>query len=225
MKVRADILRNYENGRTTLCRADFELIRDWVMDENITLESENTKTAAGWSAMVGIGRRYQQFFPAALPGTYNRDRYIFRHTNTQRSQGSLRAFADGLFGEDSWAGVTFEDVPARDTLLFPTNHCELFRDETAVRPERDAFLNGPEFEDMLLQVNRKLGFTGVNVLNFNTIEVMWEWCRFETGAYPDAISAWCAPFTVANNAILEYWEDLNYSELTVSLVMIDLHEN
>lgn len=216
-KIQADIVRNYEAGRTTLCRQDFELIRDWILNENLTVGVELEKTEVGWATTEGVGSRYQEFFPSLLPGNYSRDHYFFRHTNTQRAQETLRAFADGLFGRDRWVDVTFEDAPERDILLFPTRHCPLFNTETAVRPEREAFENGPEFEEVLLQVNRKLGFTGANLLNLDTIVVIYEWCRFEAGAYPDAIAAWCSPFSVANNNVLEYWEDLRHSEVTVSI--------
>lgn len=212
--VQADIIRNYEAGRTTLCRQDFELIRDWVQDDNITEEVENVNTAAGWSAMENMGRRYQQFYPTILPSTYTRARFFFRHTDRQRSQGSIRAFADGLFGSNRWSDVTFEDVPARDTLLRPTDFCPMFRDETANRPERDAFESGPEYEEMMAQVNRRLGFQGSNQLSISQVFTMWEWCRFEKGSSVGDVSAWCAPFTVANTAVLEYYEDLNYYYLT-----------
>lgn len=96
-------MNNHEAGRGTLCRKDLELIRNWVRDQNFTLAVESLNTVAGWTAMENIGRRYQHFFPSVL-SVYSRERFFFRHADTQRSQASLRAFADGLFGANSWPG-------------------------------------------------------------------------------------------------------------------------
>jgi hypothetical protein len=42
---------------------------------------------------------------------------LFRHTIRQRSQGSIRAFADGLFGPNGFQSVVFENIPEQDTFL------------------------------------------------------------------------------------------------------------
>ena len=74
-------------------------------------------TVAGWNIMLGIAHRYQMAFPTLLPLSYNRNNIRFRHTTAQRSQGSIRAFADGLFGWNAFERVVFEAVPEQDLLL------------------------------------------------------------------------------------------------------------
>lgn len=63
---------------------------------------------------------------------------------------------------------------------------------------------------MLEQVNRKLGFFGGNQLNSREVRTVWDFCKFEAGWDPSTPSPWCAAFSVANNAVLDYLEDLHY---------------
>ena len=72
-------------------------------------------TVSGWNIMQGLGQRFQERFPTLLPTQYNRQRFVFRHTNQQRSEGSVRAFATGIFGR--FDNVEFEPVPENDILL------------------------------------------------------------------------------------------------------------
>lgn len=76
--------------------------------------------------------------------------------------------------------------------------------------EQDAFEEGPEYAQMLDQVNAKLGFTGSNQLNSRQIRTIWEWCRFEQTSKPSQPAAWCAAFSIANHQVLDYYEDLNF---------------
>lgn len=175
-------------------------------------------TEAGVTAMENIARRFQQAFPDILSETYSPDRFHFRHTETERTNTSIRAFASGLFGSAASQNVVYEDVPERDWLLRPFDFCPEFRDEVENwDAQREAFRQGPEFQEMLGDINRKLGFHGSNRLNFNTIYAMWEWCRFETGStfeFSDSEtgedSVWCAPFSVAHHLLFEYLEDLGH---------------
>lgn len=110
-----NLVANYQAGRTSLCASDFNLIRDWIPDPNITVENADLLTLSGWNIMKGIAQRYQELFPTLLPNNYSRANYVFRHTFRQRSEGSARAFADGLFG--GFENVQFEPVPESDTLM------------------------------------------------------------------------------------------------------------
>jgi len=219
--IQLDIARNYDAGRTTLCRQDFEALRDWRRAANFTLESASLTTEAGRIAMRNVARRYQQFFPSILSDTYTSARFHFRHTRTARTNTTIRAFADGLFGENQNENVVFEDVPENDTFLRPIDFCPEFREEVADQHQQVAFANGPEFEEMMEQINRKLGFHGSSQLSVDVVLVMWEWCRFETATYFELSdseigdpSPWCIPFSIAHNQILEYYQDLGYYHFT-----------
>lgn len=167
-------------------------------------------------AMQNIARRYQQFFPNILNETYSPNRFHFRHDIAERTNTTIRAFASGLFGESGSQNVTYEDVPENDWFMRPFDFCPEYNDEWVWENDRRvAFEGGPEIAELVQEVNRKLGFHGSNQLNYYTIAYLRRWCTFETSSGfelsnspigPDA--AWCAPFSVAHQALVEYNEDL-----------------
>lgn len=174
-------------------------------------------TEAGVVAMQNIARRYQQVFPDILTANYSRARFLFRHAESERSNTSIRAFASGLFGDAASQNVVYEDVPEADWFLRPFDFCPLHDEGEIWDAQRVAFQQGPEFEEMLEQINRKLGFHGTNPLSFETIYVMWDWCRYETSSTFEFAesetggdSAWCAPFSVAHHLLFEYFDDLGH---------------
>jgi hypothetical protein len=62
--------------------------------------------------------------------------------------------------------------------------------------------------EMLTQVNAKLGFTGSDELSHRDVRTLWKWCFFEEASTNQA--PWCAAFSIANHAVLNYYEDLDY---------------
>lgn len=185
--VQADIVRNYEAGRTSLCRQDFELLRDFTMESDFAsgfhLGNASLVTDSGVLGLQNIARRYQENFPNVLPTTYSPEQFLFRHTWSVRTNQSARAFAAGLFGEAGAQNVVYEEVPERDWFLRPFDFCPAFDEEIANwDAQRNAFRDGPEMGELMEQVNRRLGFHAEQ-LNFQQIVDMWDWCRFKTAAY------------------------------------------
>lgn len=76
--------------------------------------------------------------------------------------------------------------------------------------ERNAFREGVDFQQTLDQVNRKIGFSGSNQLPMNDVLTLWNLCRFEKAWSLDEPSAWCGAFSIADNAVLEYADDLGH---------------
>jgi len=213
--VQAEILTNYNAGRTTLCAADFELFRNWVRDPNITVAIESMNTEAGWRSMNNIGRRYQERFPDLLQNTYSQERYLFRHADTQRSLASISAFAGGIFGDGGWLDVVFEPIPDFDTFLRPLHFCQAFTDATITQYQQIAFAQGPEVRQMVQQINDRLGLRGSTQWSLAEVLLVWEWCRFETGSTDGSVpAAWCTPFSMAHHEILEYYRDIAYYHFT-----------
>lgn len=218
--VQEEIVRNYEAGRTTLCRPDFEGIRDFTVendfDGRFIIENAGLLTDSGIFAMQNISRRFQEVLPNVLTGTYSQARYHFRHTGTPRTNSSIRAFATGLFGEAGAANVVYEPVPDTDWFMRPLDFCPAFREGASDSDrERNAFRVGPEMQALIQQVNDKLGFSAANRLSFEQIFYMWNWCQFkiattfeESGSETGPDSPWCAPFSVEHHLIMEYMGDL-----------------
>lgn len=179
-------------------------------------------TEAGVFALQNISRRFQQVFPDILPETYTTENYHFRHTSTQQTNTSIRAFATGLFGELEAENVVYEPVPEFDWFLRPFEFCPAYTEETANwEAERIAFRQGPEMQELIEQVNRRLGFRGANGININQVFSMWNLCRakitstFETSnSEIGADAPWCAVFSVAHHHLLEYYTDLGYFHIS-----------
>ncbi len=209
-RLHRDIVSNYGNGRTSLCASDWNLINQWMFNPNVTLEVNMNLTASGWNELEGIAQRYQSLFPTLLPSTYSPNDYYFRATDTQRTIASLQAFADGLFGVNGFEQVEFEDIPEPDYLLRPHYYCELYNNVTARRVEQNAFIDGPEYQEMLTQVSAKLGFHGSHTLRDVEVLTLASICQFEQIWNLNSTSPMCAAFSIANHHVLEYFQDMDY---------------
>lgn len=139
---------------------------------------------AGWNELKNIAIRYQRAFPTLLPSTYSRGKFFFQHTDTQRTQASFRAFADGLFGYNGYRNVFVEPIPQPDLLLRvnctiigrkkfpptkaiqtfflfrlkPFDFCDLWMQNTERATESEAFEKGKEYRLVISNVNKKLGW-------------------------------------------------------------------
>lgn len=168
--------------------------------------------------MQNIARRYQERFPHLLPKVYNRNQISFRHTRHADATGTIRGFADGLYGDGRFSSVEFKSVPVPDDIFLLPETCTEYVDMTRIRPHADAFEKGPEIEEMLQQINRRIGFRGSQQLSLEQVLTLAEWCKYEIGSTFDMsqspigeLSMWCVPFTIPNHRVLEYREDLRYS--------------
>lgn len=209
VRLHGEILLNYDQGRTSLCASDIELLRTWQFDPNITIDVAGYLSSSGWDEMEALAQRYQAAFPSILPSTYSPSDYLFRTTDIQRTRVSLHAFSDGLFGVNGHEQVQFEDIPAPDIFMRSYQSCPLYNEINAVRTEQDAFREGPEYQEMTSQVSAKLGFHGSRALRNNEIDILALHCRFEHIWDLNSASPFCAAFSVANTQVIEYFEDVD----------------
>lgn len=193
-----------------VCQPDFNLINTWQFDPNITVAIEQFLTVAGWNEARDLAQRFQHAFPTLLPSTYSRERFTFRNTDRQRTQATVRAFADGLFGHNGYQQVFFEPVPEPDPLLRPHDGCPLYDAVSDNTVQRTAWQNGAEFQTMLSQVNTKLGLLGNQQLTPRQARTLWEICNFEQLWDMSTPAPFCGVFSPHNNLMLEYFEDLDY---------------
>lgn len=215
--LHTQILTNYNQGRTSLCASDFELLKNWQFNPNVTMETVGDLSLSGWKEMEGMAKRFQHAFPTILPSTYSPDDYFFASTPSERVQLSNHAFADGLFGVNGYQDVQFEIFTEPDLFLSSYSNCSLFATINNNNPntinswvEHNAFIQGPEYQQMVTQVSAKLGFHNSNVLRNRDIALLIVHCKYEQLLnlnYTDP-SPFCAAFSVANAQVIEYSEDL-----------------
>ncbi len=210
IRLRNETVSHHNQGKTTLCASDIELLRNWQFNPNITLELAQYLTESGWNEWVGIAQRYQTAFPSILSSTYSPNDFLFRGSNYERTQRSLYAFTDGLFGEDAHENVSFEEVIEPDLLLRAYTHCPLYNEIITNLPERDAFREGPEYQQMTSQVSAKLGFHASNTLRNNEVNTLSLICKYEQIWNLNINSSFCSAFSIANRQVIEYFEDLEF---------------
>lgn len=208
-RLAAEIKFNYDQGKTSLCASDLELISNWQFDPNITLEFAQYLISAGWNELEGLGQRYQAAFPTIL-SSYSPNDFLFRASNYQRTQVSLHAFADGLFGVNGHEQVEFEEEVEPDYLLRAYTHCPLFNEIITNLRERDEFREGPEYQQMTSQVSAKLGFHASHALRNHEVATLALICKYEQIWHLNTTSPLCGAFSVANRQVIEYLEDLEF---------------
>lgn len=183
LQIQTSAVNNHKSGKGTLCPQDLALITDWKLNTNLTTNYAEFLAIAGWNELKNIATRYQRAFPTLLPSTYSRTKYLFRHSDTQRTQASFRAFADGLFGFNGYLQVTPEPIPARDLLLRVSwnelwnpstnslslsspskayDFCDPWLKNSALETEMAAFEKGTEYNQVISNVNKKLGWVALN---------------------------------------------------------------
>lgn len=136
----------------------------------------------------------------------------FRHTQSQRTEGSFKAFVEGLFGDNANEHIRAEQSGANNTMLSPHKDCPLYqankRNNELPSSEVNKFIASSIYQDMAKEVSQRLGFK--LTLPPTQIELIWDMCRYEQSWYIQQISPWCAAFTKSHVAVLEYKEDLFY---------------
>lgn len=202
--LKAQILRNHDRYGGQLCREDLAALTRWHL--NITEDRALWLTGAGQADMAFLARRLKRRLPELFNNTYGANRFRFRYTATQRTQESAEAFASGLFDRNQ---VTMPPPVQNDPLLQFDEMCPSWK---ANRPramaEVELFERGPEMEQTILQVSRRLGFN--YNLSMENIDLMWEMCRYDKAWKYVSLSPWCAAFTEDDLKVMEYRADLQY---------------
>ncbi|XP_037028018.1 multiple inositol polyphosphate phosphatase 1-like [Bradysia coprophila] len=213
--LRDEVIRLYnentslpENGR--LCNNDLQLIKDWSWDKNITARYDEFLTVSGWNEIRDIALVYKSVFPALIENSYSPAKFLFRHTDYQRTEGSFKAFAEGLFGEGAYNSFTIDPPVTPSMLLNPMDLCQTYTDniirQNGPDTEMTKFRETEIFQKLRSDVSKKLGIA--ETLDDKTVLNIYEMCRFDKAWFPLKPSAWCAALTQSQFKILEYHEDL-----------------
>lgn len=108
-------------------------------------------------------------------------------------------------------------------------HCPRYMEIDAIRDEQNAFIQGPEYQEMVAQVSAKLGFHHSNVLRNSEVALLALQCKYEQTwnlnyTHPPPF---CAVFSVANAQVVEYSQDIDCGSQNRiwSTAIISLYEN
>lgn len=74
--------------------------------------------------MRDLAAVYKSVFYTMIGNSYSSDKYLFRHTDFQRTEGSYKAFVEGLFGEEAYNSFTI-DPPANPSMLLNVCKCPM----------------------------------------------------------------------------------------------------
>ncbi|XP_004526154.1 multiple inositol polyphosphate phosphatase 1 [Ceratitis capitata] len=211
--LRDEIVANYRVRRTkpdtnALCLEDLSLLSMWKWNSSITVDQEQFLTMQGYEDLKGTAKTYQRFYGDVLTKNYNNTYYKFRHTDTQRTTESFKAFAEGLFGAD--VKVQPDQIPEKDLLLRPYDYCESWKahDYSGENSENYKFKHSAIWNKTIADISKRLGFQ--YTLESSDIELMWDMCRYEQAWHVDRTSVWCAMFTPAQVSVFEYEDDMKY---------------
>ncbi|KAH8286913.1 hypothetical protein KR018_009042 [Drosophila ironensis] len=212
-ELRDLIVKNYKVLRTKpdrdpLCQTDLIALQMWKWNSSITGDMEEYLTAQGYDDLRGTAKLYQRYYPTVLPKDYNDTYYQFRHTNTQRTTESFKAFAEGLFGTVNAAHPV--DIPKQDLLLRPYDYCQSYKDLNykGEGSEYKKYYESSVWKNNLAAISTRLGFG--YTLDEDDIKLMYDMCRYEQAWQVDRNSVWCGAFLPEQVTVFEYGEDLKY---------------
>ncbi|XP_036339805.1 multiple inositol polyphosphate phosphatase 1-like [Rhagoletis pomonella] len=144
-------------------------------------------TYLGYEDLKGTAKTYQRYYGDILTKNYNNSYYKFRHTNTQRTTESFKAFVEGLFGQNN--NIQPEPIPEQDLLLRPYDYCESWRAHD-YSSESNKFKHSAIWNKTIADISKRLGFQ--YSLESIDVELMWDMCRYEQAWHVDRTSVWCS---------------------------------
>lgn len=165
-ELRDEIIANYEVRRTkpdrgAMCQSDLNLLAQWRWDSNITEQFDQFLTAEGYNELKNIAYNYKNYYPQLLTNIYTPEKFLFRHTDTQRTKASFQAFSEGLFGSEAARHVRPAEIPQRDLLLRPYDYCPEYANNTQSKKNPDSeiskLLASSTFKELVSDVSKRFG--------------------------------------------------------------------
>lgn len=214
-EMRDKIVNNYrvlkqKPDKGELCAEDLFSIKAWKFNSSITPQMEYMLNPQGWEDLKLLAKTYQRQVPNILTKEYEPANFLFRHTATQRTEESFKAYVEGLFGPNVWQTIHRSKAEGNDTLLRPYDFCPQWEENSDQKEGTEfmKFQNSALMKKTIADVSTKLGFH--YSLDFKDIKSMWDMCRYEQAWNIDRTSAWCGAFTPSQLKVLEYYDDLRY---------------
>lgn len=155
---------------------------------------------------------YQRSFQTLIDMRYSAEKFKFGFTDTQRTEASYKAFAEGLFGPGAEGIINARAESNNSILLRPYESCPEFQVQGDRAKDNNSehykFMQTDVYKKTLEEISIRLGYK--YTLNSKQVDTMWDMCRYDQAWYLQDESAWCAAFTHENVNVLEYLEDLKY---------------
>lgn len=223
-----------------MCHTDLNEFKIWNWNHSITENQANNLVAQGYKELSSIAHNYGKYFPNLFNGPYDDTNFHFRHTSTERTRSSFRAFVNELFGENAHQNIKNAESPKNqpDLLLKAYKNCPLWREQKKLLKQSNSeitrFENSVIFSKLIEEIKLRFGFDGI--LQKEQIKDIYDICRYEQAWHINKTSIWCSVsknpfnvnifliipivftfvsfipqlFTPSQMRILEYQRDLNY---------------
>lgn len=194
-----------------LHNSDLIALQKW----QVKLAKKDSKklTHEGQNEMIDIAERMQSRFPSLFSNIYSSTSYMFKYTDSQRTQKSAYYFTVGLFGKSTAKSVSYPEPSKRDPILRFYKLCKKWRKDVKNNPEslshRRAFSNSSLMVTIVDRINNKLNLPE-HTLTFDDAYLMYSTCAFETAWKANIKSPWCSAFSANEMKVFEYYEDLKY---------------
>lgn len=197
----------------SLRTSQWEAFASWSPLE-IPLENEKLLHAEGEKELIGIGSRLRKRFPSLFK--HSPDRFIFKHTPTQRTEVSALKFIEGLF-PDELSSETFNvvETPRDDKVLRPYKGCTHWRKNVKKNKpvsliEKKKFIDTGNVTKLVEDMRVKSQISDLSTTDMMSIYIL---CGYETAwMYKpfEGRSVWCSLFDDDQLKIMEYMRDLEY---------------
>lgn len=181
--------------KTPLCQEDLEMFKQWKWNHNITENMANNLVLQGFDELSSIAYNFKRYLPDLFDGPYDEERFNFRHTDTERTRSSFRAFVNEIFGENVYKKINAETPSNQpDLLLKAYANCPIWRDQKKnlqrSTSEMNKFENSKEFKKLIAEIDSRFGFNGT--LQVKKAKDIYNICRYEQAWHVNKPSIWCS---------------------------------
>lgn len=206
-----EVLLTNSQSLSALQRKAFD---DWSPLE-IPFENEKQLTEEGELELFGIGSRIRERYPQLA--NQSTDKFLFKHTPTQRTEISALKFIEGLFSDADFSSEAFNVVktPRDDKVLRPYKGCDHWRknikkNKPVSLKEKKKFINTDHVTKLVDEIRER-----TQILDLSSSDIMGIYilCGFETSwMYKpfEGRSVWCSLFSDDELKVMEYMRDLEY---------------
>lgn len=178
-----------------LCLHDLEMLKQWKWNDSISLDEANYLVPQGYKELKSIAHNFKKYFPNLFENTYSANKFHFRHTNSERTRSSFRAFFDEIFGKMAHKQIdAVSPLHQNDLLLKAYANCKLWVEQKKRLKHSDSELSKFEkskvFQQMIITIDQRFGFNGT--LDAKTVKDIYNLCRYEEAWQTKKSSAWCS---------------------------------